>query len=254
MLANGAPGSSVRSPFCVVVDLSQLRGWGFLEASLYPIGHSVDGWAFSREAEMHIRSFFVSTFCLAFAIATNLALGVVPESATECADCHGDNGVSKRSEIPTIAGMSEFYLEGQMQAYQKQARPCPQVDKSDKSGKTDMCEVAKKLSAAQVKEVVTYFAGEKFVAAEQPVDAKLAAEGKSIHDMRCESCHSDAGSLADDDAGILAGQWKPYLIEALKEFSEGKRAEPEKMKSKTEGLTEADFKSLAEYYASESSR
>ena len=203
---------------------------------------------------MHIRQLLVWTSCCVFACAAQLALGAAPEAAKGCADCHGENGVSTRGEIPTIAGMSAFYIEGQMQSYQNQKRPCPQVDKTDKSGKSDMCEVAKKLNAAQVKEVAAYFAGEKFVAAKQPVDAALAAKGKSLHEVRCESCHSEGGSVADDDAGILAGQHKEYLLEAFKEFQEGKRTQPEKMKPKTEGLTEADYKELAEFYASKGSK
>ena len=200
---------------------------------------------------MYFTRLLVSMSCLLFACATSTALGAAaPESAKGCGDCHGEHGVSTRNEIPTIAGASAFYIEGQMTAYQKEARPCPKVDKTDKSGKSDMCEVAKKLSAAQVKEVAAYFAGEKFVAAKQPADAELAAKGKSIHEIRCESCHSEGGSVADDDAGILAGQWKGYLEEAMKEFRDGKRTQPEKMKPKTEGLSDADYKALFEYYAS----
>jgi sulfide dehydrogenase cytochrome subunit len=192
----------------------------------------------------------VSCCALLLGLAAPALAADAPDSAKGCADCHGDKGASTRSEIPIIGGMSAFYLEGQMQAYQNQKRPCPQVDKSDKSGKSDMCEVAKKLSAAQLKEVAAYFAGEKFVAAKQATDAALVAKGKALHEQRCESCHSEGGSVADDDAGILAGQWVPYLTESFKEFGEGKRGQPEKMKPKTEGLTEADFKALAEFYGS----
>jgi len=204
---------------------------------------------------MQIRKLLVSMPCFVLAGAVHLALAAdVPESAKGCSDCHGDKGVSSRGEIPTIAGMSDFYIDGQMQAYQKEQRPCPKVDKSDKSGKSDMCEVAKKLSAAQIKEVAAFFAGEKFVAAKQSSDAGLAAKGKAIHEIRCESCHSEGGSVADDDAGILAGQWKEYVLEAFKEFHDGKRAEPEKMKPKTKDLSDADFKALAEFYAGKASK
>lgn len=203
---------------------------------------------------MKPRRLLVSTLCLAFAGLIHPAFGAAPDSAKECAACHGDNGVSTRNDVPTIAGASAFYIEGQMQAYQKEARPCPKVDKTDKSGKDDMCTVAKKLNAAQVKEVSSYFAGQKFVAAKQSSDAALAAKGKSIHDIRCESCHSEGGSVADDDAGILAGQWKGYIEEAFKEFRSGKRVQPEKMKPKTDGLTDEDFKALTEYYASEGAK
>lgn len=177
-------------------------------------------------------------------------LAAPPEAAKGCHDCHGDNGVSTKPEYPTIAGMSEFYLEGQMQAYQKDQRPCTRL----KDDKTDMCEVAKKLSAAQVTEVATYFAGLKFAAAKQTVDSALAAKGKSLHAANCETCHTDGGSVPDDDAGILAGQWKPYLLTAMKEYHSGKRIEPKKMKPKTEPLSDDDVKALVEFYASEGAK
>lgn len=175
-----------------------------------------------------------------------------PSAASGCKDCHGTNGVSTKSEIPTIAGMSAFYLEGQMQAYQKDQRLCVKIEV--KNEKIDMCEVAKKMNAAQITEVATYYAGQKFVAAKQTIDAGLAAKGKSLHDSHCEICHSDGGSEAVDDAGILAGQWKPYLSATLQEYHDGKRAEPKKMKTKTAGLSADDFKALVEFYASDTSR
>lgn len=178
------------------------------------------------------------------ALAACSGVAAAPVSVSGCVECHGDNGVSAKSAIPTIAGMSEFYLEGQMDAYKKGQRPCAP------SGDTDMCQVAKKMSDAEVKESSTFYAGQKFSPAAQPVDATLAAKGKSIHQAQCESCHSDGGSQAADDAGLLAGQWKPYLVAMLKEYHDGKRVQPEKMKPHMVKLTDDDIKALAEFYAS----
>lgn len=144
--------------------------------------------------------------------------------------------------------MSEFYLEGQMQAYQKGQRPCAH------SGKTDMCTIAKGMDSGQVKEASTYFSGLKFVAAKQTSDAALASKGKALHAASCEICHSDGGSQAADDAGILAGQWKPYLLSTLKEYHDGKRVMPDKMKPQISKLSDGDIAALAEFYASEGSK
>ncbi len=182
-------------------------------------------------------------------LATAAFAAEPPSAASGCKDCHGDDGVSTKSGIPTIAGMSAFYLEGQMQAYQKDQRPCAKTEANKE--KTDMCEVAKKLSTAQVKEVATYYAAQKFVPAKQIVDAALAAKGKSLHAANCETCHTDGGSVADDDAGILAGQWKPYLQAMMKEYRDGKRIEPQKMKPKTAALSADDVNALVEFYASQ---
>ena len=71
----------------------------------------------------------------------------------------------------------------------------------------------------------------------------------------CEDCHGkkgneDGGSSADDDAGILAGQWMPYLEDQFKEYASDKRPMPKKMKPKMEKLTDDDIKALIHYYGS----
>lgn len=193
---------------------------------------------------------FATLLVSSFALGAGTAAAAVPAAAAGCADCHGEGGVSQRPDIPTIAGFSAFYLEGQMLAYQEGDRPCAEVEGDD--GRTaDMCEIAKAMTADEIAEVSAYFADQDFVAADQPVDATLAAKGKALHEQRCELCHSDGGSFAGDDAGLLAGQWKPYLLATLAEYRSGKRVEPEKMKPQTAALSDDEIKALVEFYASQ---
>ena len=56
--------------------------------------------------------------------------------------------------------------------------------------------------------------------------------------ITCAKCHEKGGSSADDDAGILAGQWTHYLKEQFAAFRSGKRQMDEKMKPKIEKLSE----------------
>jgi cytochrome subunit of sulfide dehydrogenase len=173
-----------------------------------------------------------------------------PATVSDCAECHGDHGVSTHKDVPTIAGMSDFYLEGQMQAYQKAQRPCPKSAVSKTP--TDMCEVSKKLDQAQIKEIGAYYAAQAWVAApQQGLDAAKLATGKSIHAGACEICHTKGGSVADDDAGILAGQWLPYLQLTLQDYKSGKRVMPDKMKPKLAKLSADDLEAVAQFYASE---
>lgn len=172
--------------------------------------------------------------------------------AESCANCHGKDGVSTEADVPTIAGMSAAYLTDSMNAYAKKQRPCPATKYRGgpkKGQQTDMCRVAKDVGG-DVEAVAKFFAGKKFVRAKQSFDAALAKKGKELHELHCEKCHSDGGSLADDDAGILAGQHKEYLAEAFKEYTSGKRPMPEKMKPKIEKLNKANFDELVNYYAS----
>jgi cytochrome subunit of sulfide dehydrogenase len=188
-----------------------------------------------------------------FVIATGTASAAAPAAAQECESCHGPNGVSPNKDIPIIAGMSAFYLDGEIQAYQKGLRPCPKVKypKDPAKPATDMCAIAKKLSPADSSAIDKYFAAQPFVPAKQAFDPKAAAIGKQIHSNDCELCHTNGGSVPDDDAGILAGQWIPYLQETFKEYQSGKRDMPEKMKPKIMALKPDQVNALIQYYASE---
>jgi len=95
-----------------------------------------------------------------------------------------------------------------------------------------------------------HYAGKPFVRAKQKFDPALAAKGKPIHDDLCEKCHEEGGSLASADAGILAGQWTPYMRHAFKTFSSGERPMTKKMKKKYEKLKDEDIEALINYYAS----
>lgn len=57
--------------------------------------------------------------------------------------------------------------------------------------------------------------------------------------------------MAEDEASILAGQPKGYLLTSLQEFKAGKRSNDEKMNKAIIAMSDADLKALAEYYASQ---
>jgi cytochrome subunit of sulfide dehydrogenase len=201
-----------------------------------------------------VLSWAAGSLLLGIALATtNVWAADVGKLAEGCANCHGKDGVSTESAVPTIAGFSAAYVEESLDHYKKKERHCPEATyhSGDKKGqKTDMCKVANDLSAADIKQLAQYFAGKKFVRAEQKFDPALAKKGKEIHDRSCEKCHSNNGSDPKDDSGMLAGQWMPYLKEALSDFKTGKRPIDKKMKPKIEKLDQADFDALVNYYGS----
>lgn len=194
----------------------------------------------------------VGALCL-FAFASN-ASAEVPEVAKPCAQCHGKTGISEDAEIPRIGGPSAFFLENQLFVFREEARPCAEeeFDKAkEKPPAENHCALANGLSDDEITELAEYFSAQQFVPAEQSVDAQLAELGGKIHDQRCDKCHSEGGSLPLDDAGILAGQDKVYLLEQLQDFKAGKRWQPEKMEPQIKELSEEDMKALVEYYASQ---
>lgn len=188
-------------------------------------------------------------------LPASVSAGAPPEAAKSCSDCHGDQGVSKREEVPTIAGMSAFYLDNQLHMYQKAARPCEKLKRKDTDAdKTDMCEIAKKLNDADIKQVAEYFASLPFVPSKQAFDAQRAALGAKVHKERCEKCHSEGGSLADDDAGILAGQTAHYLKETFEEYRAKKRWQEEKMTPQIDALKPEEVDALVQFYAGEGAK
>lgn len=180
--------------------------------------------------------------------APTLAAGVLDT----CAGCHGTNGTSNDKNLPIVGGLSAQYIGDTMDEYKSGGRNnCPEytVQSGEKKGtKTDMCHVAKDLSPADVKTVAEHYSSKPFVRAKQSADAALAQKGKLIHDEHCEKCHAEGGSLPDDDAGILAGQWMPYVKVQLDDYHSGKRTIPDKMVPKVQKLGPAEIDALVQFY------
>jgi sulfide dehydrogenase cytochrome subunit len=192
---------------------------------------------------------------LAAVLLTGPAMAADIASLTQpCEDCHGKDGVSQDPKMPTIGGFSAIYIVDSLTAYRDKSRPCVDFEYPagpHKGETSNMCDIAGKLSDEEMERVGEHYEGKPFVAAEQAFDAELAKQGKGIHALKCKKCHEDGGSSPDDDAGILAGQWMPYLEEQLDHYMTGKRPMPEKMQPKMEKLSEDDLKALVHYYGSQ---
>ncbi|HET7833423.1 MAG TPA: c-type cytochrome, partial [Gallionella sp.] len=170
-----------------------------------------------------------------------------------CANCHGKGGASTQSDVPIIGGYSVEFLTNNLTAYKTKDRSCPDTEfktGSKKGTKTNMCKMVADLSEGDIKQVAQYYSKQKFVRAKQKSDPALAKKGKDVHDMYCEKCHSEGGTVSSDDSGLPAGQWKPYLKQAFAEINSGKRPIPKKMKLKMDEIGQAEIDALIEYYAS----
>jgi sulfide dehydrogenase cytochrome subunit len=185
----------------------------------------------------------------------SLANADVVDIADGCDDCHGADGVSTESDVPSIAGISPFIIEEYMLEYRGEARICRESEY--RSGDlerpaTDMCVVARELSEGEITEISEYYGTKEFVAAKQDFDADKAAAGAKLHKKHCRKCHSDEGSYADDDASILAGQWMPYFKQTFADYRSGDRSMlDDKMREKTDLLTEEETEALIHFYGSQ---
>lgn len=174
----------------------------------------------------------------ALSVATATWADDVSKLVESCTGCHGEGGAST-GDIPNIGGYSAAYLSGSLKRFKNKERPCVM-----------MCEVVKDSSDADIMQIAEYFAGQKFVRASQKFDPELAKKGKEIHERSCEMCHAEGGSLAGNDAGMLAGQKMAYLEEQLKFIGEGHRHVPQMMMSRVRKLDKTGIEALANYYGS----
>ena len=171
----------------------------------------------------------------------------------DCNSCHGDNGVSQWSDVPSIAGIPEFVLSDALYIYQDEARPCAESEyrQGDTSRPaTTMCAVAADLTEDQIDEIAAAYAELGWTPVKQDFDADLAAAGKAIHESQCDRCHSDAGTNPDDEASMLGGQQMGYLRNMFAQYRSGDREQPSKMQEAIESLSDDDVEALVNYYGS----
>jgi sulfide dehydrogenase cytochrome subunit len=172
----------------------------------------------------------------------------------QCAQCHGKGGASAESSIPILGGYSSKYIVDSIKLFKKKERHCAEVSipaGPKKGQKNDMCRIAADLSDADADAVAKYFAAQKFVRARQPFDAAKAAKAVPVYKLRCEKCHENNGASPDEDNGILAGQWMPYMRDQLKWFRTGKRPIDDKMKQRLDKVTKEEEDLLLHFFASQ---
>jgi sulfide dehydrogenase cytochrome subunit len=190
-----------------------------------------------------IHSLVLLSCCGLFSIA-QAASPSASMLANTCAGCHGTNGSSVGPASPTIAGISKDYFIETMAAYKSGERPS-----------TIMGRIAKGYTEEEVKLMAGFFAKQKFVRQKQAFDKRKARSGKKLHKKYCEKCHEQGGRSSEDDAGILAGQWEPYLRFTMEDFNSGSRSMEKKMKKKMQALDKSHgnkgFDALIHYYASQ---
>ena len=169
--------------------------------------------------------------------------------AERCDQCHGPAGHSEDSQVPSIGGFSEFAIIDLLETYRiglRQARPVTLPDGTE----TDMVEISRALSDVEIEAVALHYSLKTWRPHKQSFDASRAKHGAEIHHAKCDKCHSEGGSVAEDDLAILAGQWREYLRMEFEDFDTGSRRMVDKMKAKYETLSAADKTALLEFYVS----
>jgi cytochrome c553 len=142
------------------------------------------------------------------------AVAVGKEKAELCATCHGDNGISKTENIPSLAGQQDQFIQWQLVFFRSGARKNEQMQP-----------IVEQITNEDIRNLGAYFAS--LTPPKPPAsddDPDLSKKGaQAAVGRRCASCHTDsyAGTKA---VARLAGQREEYLVKALHDYKSGARS------------------------------
>jgi cytochrome c553 len=152
--------------------------------------------------------------------------------------CHGVanySNVYPTYHVPKLGGQREAYLASALQTYRAGEREHPTMQGQASSlNERDIRDIAAFLAQAPGA------AGAKGAAVDDPWVERTA--------QTCAGCHGQKGVAGIADYPTIAGQYKSYLVHALKAYRDGKRANPI-MSAQVQSLTDAQIEALADYYA-----
>lgn len=121
-----------------------------------------------------------------------------------CANCHGEDGISKLPEVPNLAGQNPAYLLEQIRKFGAGERKDAFMQGLIKVLKDD-----ERLQAA------SYFASMSVPPSRS--DAVQAARGKELFGKLCVRCHGEQ-ARGNEEIPRLAGQKLPYLQSTITRY------------------------------------
>ncbi len=156
------------------------------------------------------------------------------KAAFFCANCHGENGVSKLPEVPNLAGQNPAYL-------------LEQIRKFGTGQRRDefMQGLIKVLKEEEQVQIAVFYAGQ--IPAPGRQEASQVAAGKQVYDKLCARCHGEQ-ARGNEAIPRLAGQHVEYLVTSVTRYRDrtGERLDPA-MSSAVAPLKNADIKAVAAY-------
>ena len=159
--------------------------------------------------------------------------------AQVCAACHGADGNSAIPGTPSLAGQPAQFVVSALYMFREGRRVNAQ-----------MSPFAEKLSNADLNDLAAYYASQKLAAPTAKMPAEQAAKARAIAEKNnCVSCHTPT-LIGQQHIPRVAGQNKAYLLEQLKGFKAGTRADIDgTMTSAAQGLAVDELELMADYLA-----
>ena len=151
-----------------------------------------------------------------------------------CANCHGENGVAKTSDVPNLAGQHPAYLLEQIRKFGAGERK-----------NAFMEGLIKVLSNEERAQIALYYASVSVLPSK--ADVSQIAHGKVLFDKLCARCHG-ADARGNELYPRLAGQQQPYLKTAITHYRDGTGVRNNQlMRIATAPLKNEDIVSLSHY-------
>jgi cytochrome c553 len=172
--------------------------------------------------------------------AGDIAAGAA--KAETCKGCHGENGISEISSVPSLAGQTDNFLQWQLVFF-----------RSGRRNNEIMTPLAADLTDEDVRNLGAYYASlaPATTSIASDAGADLQHEGKEIADQHhCSACHLEnfVGKAA---AARLVHQHEEYLVKALTDYRAAARPSVgvAAMTEAASGLSDHDIAALAHYLA-----
>ena len=189
-----------------------------------------------------IFSFFISNI----AIAATIEHKTPPQSVTNvCAACHAIDGNSAITANPKLAGQHPEYLYKQLTNF-----------KSGERANAVMSGMAGMLSDADMHAVAEYFSkqtlnlGQAKTNGAGSLGEKIYRAGIQANNVpACAACHGPAGDGLPVKYPRLGGQHSEYVLNQLRQFRLGTRANDEAkvMRTIAAKLTDQEMEAVADY-------
>ena len=154
--------------------------------------------------------------------------------AAACAECHGVDGNSTAPGLPNLAGQQARYLIIALQEYVRGERKASPKHAAMRA-----------LTPVDMESVALYFASQAPAPRNAPSGSEPSA-GASLSAV-CSGCHGAQGIATDSTIPNLASQDFTYLVEAINAYRTTRKRE--KMRLYITGLSDADIRNLAAFYA-----
>jgi len=167
-------------------------------------------------------------------VALKTAVEAGKKATFFCANCHGEDGVSKTPDVPNLAGQNPAYLLEQIRKFGAGERK-----------DAFMQGLIKVLKDEERLQVALFYASA--TVAPTPADAAQAARGKELFAKLCVRCHGEQ-ARGNELYPRLAGQKLPYLQSSITRYRDKTGIRNNQLMSiATSALRNEDIVAVANY-------